>query len=346
MWPDRSSVEAFVRSSQAPSMAVELPSGDVFAANDAAVAAIGIEADALQGARAVDLVRAQERPGAQAALALLAQGVLTGFQAVRDVDSGKYSGLTVAVWVSALDVGNERFGLVSFAPLDNAATPMERRGEPGLQQPLGEFVLGTVDSDWRVDRISSDVGDLLGFEPDEVRGSPMLGAVHPSDAPSLLASISHAYQAQRAVCVPVRLRNRSGNWLRVSAVLAALSGTDPPPLGFALMRPTTEAASKGSASRAGELEQHMLRIADELRAAGIISRLDRLPDRARVPELSRLTAREWEIVTRLLDGERVPAIARELFVSQSTIRSNLSSIFAKVGVHSQPELIHRLRSET
>jgi DNA-binding NarL/FixJ family response regulator len=63
-----------------------------------------------------------------------------------------------------------------------------------------------------------------------------------------------------------------------------------------------------------------------------------------VPSLSRLTLREREVLARLLDGERVHTIADELFVSQSTVRNHLSSIFRKVGVHSQSELLRRLRS--
>lgn len=65
---------------------------------------------------------------------------------------------------------------------------------------------------------------------------------------------------------------------------------------------------------------------------------------ARFPALSRLTTREWEILVLLLEGERVAAIATDLYVSQSTVRNHLSSIFSKLGVHSQAELIHRLRA--
>jgi DNA-binding NarL/FixJ family response regulator len=43
-------------------------------------------------------------------------------------------------------------------------------------------------------------------------------------------------------------------------------------------------------------------------------------------------------VLRLLRGDRVPAIATELFVSQSTVRNPLSAVFRKTGVNSQPEL--------
>ena len=48
------------------------------------------------------------------------------------------------------------------------------------------------------------------------------------------------------------------------------------------------------------------------------------------------------MVTRLLAGKRVPAIAEALFVSQSTVRNHLSSVFRKLNVQSQQELIDLL----
>ena len=58
-----------------------------------------------------------------------------------------------------------------------------------------------------------------------------------------------------------------------------------------------------------------------------------------VPGLSLLTSRELEVLTKLLAGSRVPAIARNLIVSQSTVRNHLSSMFRKLNVQSQQELI-------
>jgi DNA-binding NarL/FixJ family response regulator len=45
-----------------------------------------------------------------------------------------------------------------------------------------------------------------------------------------------------------------------------------------------------------------------------------------------------------MDGERVPSIAAELYVTQSTVRNHLSSVFSKLGVHSQAELLRQLRT--
>lgn len=56
-----------------------------------------------------------------------------------------------------------------------------------------------------------------------------------------------------------------------------------------------------------------------------------------------LTTREGDILVRLMNGERVSRIAADLYLSPSTVRSHLSSVFKKVGVHSQAELIDRLQ---
>jgi PAS domain S-box-containing protein len=61
------------------------------------------------------------------------------------------------------------------------------------------------------------------------------------------------------------------------------------------------------------------------------------------PGLERLSRREIEVVRLLLLGDRVPVIAKQLFISQSTVRNHLSSVFRKLRVTSQQELIVLLR---
>jgi DNA-binding CsgD family transcriptional regulator len=56
-------------------------------------------------------------------------------------------------------------------------------------------------------------------------------------------------------------------------------------------------------------------------------------------DFSILSSRELEIVRYLLQGRRVAQIAKGLFLSPNTVRSHLKSVFRKLGVHSQGELI-------
>jgi DNA-binding CsgD family transcriptional regulator len=55
--------------------------------------------------------------------------------------------------------------------------------------------------------------------------------------------------------------------------------------------------------------------------------------------LDALTKREQEILAELMDGGRVPQIGKKLFISTHTVRNHLRSIFSKLSVHSQAELI-------
>jgi DNA-binding CsgD family transcriptional regulator len=94
----------------------------------------------------------------------------------------------------------------------------------------------------------------------------------------------------------------------------------------------------------------LLRLPQDQRAMLSVAHADRAVALYRTfPELtidpalmSRLTFRELEVASLLLRGRRTPAIAKTLHLSQSTVRNHLSSIFAKVGVHSQQELIEAL----
>jgi DNA-binding CsgD family transcriptional regulator len=61
--------------------------------------------------------------------------------------------------------------------------------------------------------------------------------------------------------------------------------------------------------------------------------------------LDRLPLRQREIVAALLQGERTSAIAQAIFVSKSTVRSHLAAIFKAFDVHSQNELLCKLRSQ-
>ena len=56
-----------------------------------------------------------------------------------------------------------------------------------------------------------------------------------------------------------------------------------------------------------------------------------------------LSAREREVLARLMDNQRVPAIAEALFISQHTVRNHLKAIFRKLGVRDQQALIDFVR---
>jgi DNA-binding CsgD family transcriptional regulator len=339
-------VEAFVGSTDVPLAAVDLPSGRFLAVNPPMAKALSSTVDALTGSSTLEQLPPADRPAAQLGFQALADGTLTSYQAFRRLAASSDPGQAYSVWVSAIDVGGTRVGLVSLTPAADHDSQLEALPPLSRAPELGHVVLGTVDGAWRIDRISQDVTPVLGITLEQCVGAPVLAVVHPSDAPALLAAVEHARRGERAVRLTLRLSGGSRAWITVTAVLATISPGNPPALAFALIRGDASPAGDGPAGggrRELQLETHMLRIADELRAAGLIPRLDQLPVLTETPKLGELTSREWAVLTRLLDGQRVSAIAADMFLSQSTVRNHLSSIYAKLGVHSQVDLIRLIR---
>lgn len=83
------------------------------------------------------------------------------------------------------------------------------------------------------------------------------------------------------------------------------------------------------------------------RASGVHgSRVANATGESAAAVLDGLPRRQREIVAALLLGERTTDIAASLFVSASTVRSHLSTIFDAFGVRSQTQLLSLLRSKS
>ena len=76
----------------------------------------------------------------------------------------------------------------------------------------------------------------------------------------------------------------------------------------------------------------------------MLQRIGPVRDLSSLPQVNHLTTRQWEVLARIVRGERVPTIAADLHVSQSTVRNHLSTIFKRFGVRSQPELLRVIES--
>ena len=60
----------------------------------------------------------------------------------------------------------------------------------------------------------------------------------------------------------------------------------------------------------------------------------------------RLTPREWEVARRLAEGDRVLLIVEDLGIAENTVRNHLKSIFRKLKVASQAQLVRRIKQLT
>ncbi len=106
----------------------------------------------------------------------------------------------------------------------------------------------------------------------------------------------------------------------------------------------SQAETRAQAERIANLERRLWRIAREFQGAEVLAGSPQFADPYTLPGVAEFSPRQWEVLARLLRGERVPRIAEELFLSQSTVRNHLADMFKKTGVHSQEELIDLFRS--
>ncbi len=290
-------------------------------------------------------------------LDLLQSGLIDGYHFTGTFTTPSGSPLALEVGAQRVnDTEGNDLALILLAPHeggDTAGHPEDVLDALAASYSLddldGPLLVGTVDQDWNIERLSNDVKDVLGYDPGAIIGTLFTHWVHPGDVGNLLIGVGRALEDNASVTVRVRVRHAEASWLPMVAVLVPLTGSEPEP-GFAfVLRADHEAESNAaegngsSSDRIAALEHRLWRIALELKAAGIVQQVRHLPDFKHVPEVNDLTTRQLEVLTRLLEGQRVSTIAAETYVSSSTVRNHLAAIYRKLGVHSQAELLAKVR---
>jgi DNA-binding CsgD family transcriptional regulator len=203
----------------------------------------------------------------------------------------------------------------------------------GADEPRAIF--GTVSSELLIERISEDVS-ILGLGASDLVGAPIFRLVSVDSAADVLVALAEAASSERGVCTSVLVASVEGELLAellIRRLVPAMS------FAFSLVCVGSPVAGPLGAEEALRMLGRGLPALDTGEA---ISALDRVAPVG----AQRLSSRESEIVARLVSGDRVPAIAQALFLSQSTIRNHLSSAFGKLGVTSQQELVDLYRAKT
>lgn len=202
-------------------------------------------------------------------------------------------------------------------------------------------VVGTLDPGLRIERVSGEAATLLDCPSDFLIGKSILSLLAEPDVPTFLKAYAEAATSQRGVTVELHLCTESAE-RRSRAVLCDVFVVplQPSPGCAFVLRPAAGAAQWPTAEHSVRIVRPSSGDAAE-RAASRRLRGVSEPD---VPGLSRLTTRERQIVSRLIDGHRPPGIARALFLSQSTVRNHLASVFRKLGVTSQEGLLELFRA--
>ncbi|HVU73921.1 MAG TPA: LuxR C-terminal-related transcriptional regulator [Mycobacteriales bacterium] len=309
---------------------IDIETATILAASDAARALVGGSAE-LVGLRWPELLTNAFPAG----LDLIESGRLTGYEAMRKLKQEGRKPRPVQMWVRAVETESPvKRAIVLLATegqlrVDAASSPHDA----GNTQ-----VIGAVDPDLVIDRISADIEQLTGRPPEAVLHQPLLRLVVDADAGVLLVALGQVASTGRGASASVRVRTADRRDACVcECVLVPLQ--PPPSVAFALLT-----------SRSGTVTTDPTTAMDELIArfrSGVVgaeTSRDLRRSCTRGADLGSLSTRELAIVNRLLDGDRVPTIARDMFVSQSTVRSHLSSLFRKFRVSSQQELITLLRA--
>jgi DNA-binding CsgD family transcriptional regulator len=320
-----------VANASLPAAIIDVASGRIMAVSPQMREMFASDERAILG-RTIDEFMVDQPSGA---LDLLRTGRLQGYVTTRALRRRQEEPMPVQVWVRALGTDTPpRFAVTVFATsLTNTGALL-----PDLARSDLTPVVGTSDESLLIDRISSDVEAMLGYRPSDVLGRSILALVTDTSIPNLLGALAHAAATGAGVTLNLIASSKQGETVLLEAVLWPLS--PPPRCGFALLPGAYAESAFGTGA---DVENWMSRYARDSDAVSLSGRLSMTPREGELAGLSQLTTRELEIVSRLVSGDRVPSIAKALFVSPSTVRNHLHSIYRKLDIHSQQELIHAFR---
>jgi PAS domain S-box-containing protein len=308
----------------------ELHTHTFIAANSQAEKLFGARAEELVGSDVLARIHPIDRDAARSGYAAMEAKVIDGYQVRRRIVRPDGSKVTVNVSGRRIDDPVNPFGLWVLIPASEPSTALEM-----LMMNTSRVVLAVTDHDWQIDYMSSDA-ELLGVQGSELRGFPLLGLVHPSVAQEFLAAAARTAADHLAITLLTRMRDGKDRWEDRYCLLVPICEHEPPRLGIIISAGPSEASTGPSGM---PLDEHARHATLEMQAMQV---LDTLPALIRLPPGRELSARQTEIVARLVAGERPADVARSMFLSPSTVRNHLAAIYRKFGVHSEAELLATL----
>jgi DNA-binding CsgD family transcriptional regulator/PAS domain-containing protein len=325
-------------------LTIDTVSRAITSCNDAFAEVVGRPAHDVQGRLITDFIDDEVKSVATAVM----DGIRAGF--ISSVDGNIHlfrqaGSVGVDCWILALGTGRPRHMAMAGVIAGDATVPTEAElielGFRPTHLDLNRVVLATLDDEWRIIEMAPGSASQLGWpEPRPATVMPQLHQlVHPADSSILDESFGRGSSMEKPDTFTLRLRGPEEQWLSSRITVSPLRGSAPARFGLVIsLRPTQEPGETES-ERLARLEEQLARIRQVVQSstegAGVTGSVD----------LNDLTMRQREIVDRLLRGHRVDAIARDLYVSPSTVRNHLSAIFDKLGVASQSELVELLRGD-
>lgn len=312
------------------------PEGTILLANDAAAALVNVPLERLVGRQVYDFFT--PRPAVEQLAAIIAAGDVDGLTGVRLLHPEEKEDVAIQFWTRVVELDGRRRSIALLLP--QSEIPRLGRDPAAPWRDLMPIAVGVADAQWHIIEISADIQEITGSSPDECIGSDLLALFHQSDVSEIPRGPSVS-QLKALSLRHVRMAHRDGKWLDITLLIAPFNKA-PKEIAFAIVGMSKRPMAV-TADRVASLEMHLRRIGSEVRAAGVLEAFEGLPTASQHPQLRQLTTRQWEILSLLLEGQRVSTIADTLFVSQSTVRNHLATIFKKFGVHSQAELLELLK---
>ena len=184
----------------------------------------------------------------------------------------------------------------------------------------------------------------LGYESDELVGLSLEKLI-----PEELDELVHEqFRAVEAGDIRARItvaQRKDFTTFPILLIPNRYPGPEGPFFNVVIELSTVQTAKPVGINQSETVRSSLERIALELQTIGLTSGMSA---RAVIPidhpDLASLTDREREVLIHLVTGQRVPAIAAELHISQHTVRNHLKSIYRQLDVSTQSELIERVRS--
>jgi len=308
---------------------VDLSDLTIRAISDAGCALLGLPPDRVVGRPVADVIDPVDRPAILGALDLMRRGYLEFYRAHRNAVGPAAPKTGLCAWVRRMDLDGRPHAFVRWV-------------DP--QIPPGPWPTGVDVFAKAVAIAITDARGIVGTAalfPDRADDYSLDAFVGTRLPPSTqvgnlvtLADVRAARIRGVSIAFGVPVRTRTGTSVELEAIATAMAGSG------GWLAVLVEMAPRAS-SREAELMGHLWRIAAEVEASGVLVRAGATPGLAlmRIPEAASLTPRQWEVLQRLVAGQRVPTIAQQLYLSQSTVRNHLAAIFQAFGVHSQAELL-------
>jgi DNA-binding CsgD family transcriptional regulator len=316
--------------SHAPVMVLQVSSLVITAASPGAHELLDPLARPLVGRSVMDFLEGHP----SGAMPLLAAGRITGYETIHVL---KLTGERRRLWINTLpDTGLSKTVIAVLLKEDVVGRTFVPWKDDDALSPM----IGSTDARLMVDRISSEVFEALGYRPEEIIGTSLLGLIVPEDIAAVLLALARTSKHKEGVTLRVGVVGADLVPVRCQLVLLPL--TPAPSCAFALLTDVSDGRPGGPADGRAVADL-ITRLGGRIRGAMTSKALASTPLRPGA-DLGHLSSRELEIVTLLMGGDRVSSIAKLLFLSEGTIRNHLSSVFGKLGVGSQQELIELLRS--